>query len=259
VDEAILHFQKAVTLRPDIAKAHRNLGDALLQKGRPDEAILQYQEALERDPDYDQAHYPLGYALLQKGRVDEAIVQFQEEVALRPNFAEAQNNLGYCFLQKGRMDEAVTHLQRALEIHPDYGPAHFNLGNALLQKGQVDEAAIQFQKLLAINPGLAEARRNLASIAWRLATSSNPSQRNGAKAIELARQTDQLAGSTDPMMASILAAAYAEGGQFNQAVATARRALELARQDNATMVTTIQAQLKCYEAGSAFRDTVASQ
>ena len=259
VDEAILQFQEAVAIRPDFAKAHHNLGSTLLQKGRVDEAILQFQEELKLHPDEDEAHYDLGLALLQKGLRDEAILEFQKEVALRPDFAGSHNTLGYCLLKEGRVDEAVPHLQKALEIQPDYAQAHYNLGNALLQKGRVDEAILQFQKLLALQPGLVEARRTLASIAWRLATSPNPSLRNGTKAIELARQTDQLARGSDPMMAATLAAAYAEAGQFNQAVAAARRALKLAaRQDNATMVAAIQAQLNCYEAGSPFRDTAAS-
>ena len=293
LNEAILQFQKAVVIRPDFAEAHRNLGNALLRKGQVDEAILQFQEAVTLRPDFAKARHNLANTLLQKGQVDKALIQFQKLLAIQPELAEAHNNLGYCLLQKGRMDEAVAHLQKALEIQPDYAQAHYNLGNALLQKGRVDEALIQFQKLLAIQPELAEAhnklghallqktrvdeailelqkalaiqpgfveaRRTLAGIAWRLATSPNPSLRNGTKAIELARQTDQLARSSDPMMAATLAAAYAEAGQFNQAVATARRALQLAtRQDNAAMVATIQAQLNCYEAGSPFRDTVAS-
>jgi hypothetical protein len=109
---------------------------------------------------------------------------------------------------------------------------------------------------LAIQPDSVEPRRILAGIAWRLATSPNPGLRNGTKAVELARQTDQLARSSDPMMAAILAAAYAEAGQFSQAVETARHALQLAtRRGNAAMVAAIQAQLKCYEAKSPFRDT----
>jgi tetratricopeptide (TPR) repeat protein len=292
VDQAIIQFQEAVAIRPDFAKAHRNLAETLLGKGQVDQAILQFQEALELHPDEDNAHYNLGIALLQKGQRDQAMIQFQKEAAIRPDNAEAQNNLGYCLLQKGRMDEAVAHLRKALELHPDYAQAHFNLGNALLQKGRVDEAIIEFQKLLAIQPGLAEAhnclgnallrkarvneailelqkalaiqpgfaeaRRTLAGIAWRLATSPNPSLRNGTKAIELARQTDQLARGSDPMMAATLAAACAEAGQFNQAAAAARRALQLAaRQDNAAMVAAIQEQLNCYEAGSPFRDMAA--
>ncbi len=259
LDDAILEFQKAVTIRPDFAGLHYALGNALLQKGQVDPAIAEFQQTVELQPDDDQAHYNLGVALRQKGQTDQAILEFQKAVAIRPGFAEAQNNLGNCLLQKGRLDEAVANLRKALETRPDYAQAHYNLGNALLQKGQVDEAVIQFQDLLAIQPGSAEAERKLAGIAWRLATAPNPSLRNGTKAIELARQTDQRAGARNPMMPATLAAAYAEAGRFDQAVAAARRALELAtRQNNAAMVAAIQAQLNCYEARSPFRDAGAS-
>ena len=256
LDEAILHFQKAVAIRPDLAELHESLGSALLQKGRVEEAAIQFQQTLAIHPDDDQAHYNLGAALRQLGQPDEAMLEFQKAVAIRPDFAEAQNNLGNSFLQKGRLDEAITHLRKALEIRTDYAQAHFNLGNALLQKGQVDEAIVQFQKALAIEPDSVEPRRNLAGIAWRLATSPNPALRNGTKAVEVAQQTDQLVHGSDPMMAGILAAAYAEAGRFDQGIAAAQRALQLAtRQNNAAMVAAIQAQLKCYEAGSPFRDT----
>jgi protein O-mannosyl-transferase len=255
-DEAILQFQDAVAIRPDLAQLHSTLANALLQKGRVDEALIQFQKALELHPDDAQAHFDLGIALRQKGQRDEALLQFQKAVSIRPDFAEAQNDLGYSLLQQRHTDEAVVHLLKALEIRPGYAQAHYNLGNALLQKGQVDGAIVQFQKLLAIQPDFAEGQRNLAGIAWRLATSPNPSLRNGTKALELARQTDQLTGGNNPMMAAILAAACAEAGRFDQAVAAARRALQLAtRQDNAAMVAAIQAQLNRYQAGSPFRDS----
>jgi Tfp pilus assembly protein PilF len=255
-NEAVSEFEKAVAMRPDLALMHDTLANALLQMRQVDEAIEQFEATLEIQPDDDQAHYNLGIALRQKGLADEAIVQFQKAVAIRPDFAEAQNNLGNCLLQKGRVDEAITHLRKALEVLPDYAQAHFNLGYALLQKGQVDEAIVQFQKLLAKQPEAVEPRKALAGIAWRLATSANAALRNGTKALALARQTDQLAHGNDPTMGAILAAAYAEAGHFEQAATTAQRALELAtRQNKATLVPAIQAQLKCYEAGSPFRDT----
>lgn len=258
-NEAISEFEKAVVMRPDLALMHDTLANALLQKGQVDEAIDQFEAALEIQPDDDQAHYNLGIALRQKGLPDEAIVQFQKAVAIRPDFAEAQNNLGNCLLQNGRVDEAIAHLRKALEILPDYAQAHYNLGNALLQKGQLDAAAAQFQKLLSAHPEAVEPRKALAGIAWRLATSPNPGLRNGAKAIELAQQTDELARGNDPMMSAILAAAYAEARRFDEAVATARHGIELAsRQKKPTLVAAIQAQLKCYEAGTPFRDTAAT-
>jgi protein O-mannosyl-transferase len=256
VDEAILENQKAVAIRPDLAQPHYALAFTLLQKGRLDEAIAEFRTTIKLHPDDDLAHYNLANALRQKGQMDEAILEFQKAAAIRPDFAEAQNNLGRCLLQQGRADEAVAHLRKAQEIQPDYAEAHYNLGSALLQKGQVDEAGLQFQKLLAIQPESVVAQQSLAGIAWRLATSPNPELRNGAKALELALQSIRHSGNNNPMMTATLAAAYAEAGHFDQAVAAARRALQMAAsQNNAAMAAAIQTQLDCYQAGSPFRDT----
>jgi Flp pilus assembly protein TadD len=256
MDEALLEFRKAVAIRPDLAQPHYALGFALLQKGRVEEAIVELRTTLKLHPADDLAHYNLGLALRQKGQMDEANLEFQKAAAIRPDFAEAQNNLGRCLLLQGRLDEAIAPLRKALEIRPDYAEAHYNLGNTLLQKGQVEEAGLQFQKLLAIQPESVAAQESLAGVAWRLATSPNPALRNGTNALELALQSNMHTGSTNPMMVATLAAAYAEAGHFDQAVASARRALQLAaRQNNAAMVAAIQAQLDSYQAGSPFRDT----
>jgi protein O-mannosyl-transferase len=290
LDEAIGEFQEAVAIRPDFPELHFALASALLQKGAVNEAAIEFEKTLDLQPENDQAHYNLGVALRQEGQTDEAIVEFKKALDIRPDFPEAQNNLGNCLLLKGRIDEAITHLQKVLENHPDYAQAHYNLGSAFLRKGQADQAIIEFQKLsalqpkspeacnslgnallgagrvddaivqyqkaLAIQPAFAEARRNLAGIAWRLATAPDASKRNGSKAVKLAQQTDQGSGNSDPTMAAILAAAYAEGGEFDQAVTAGRRAVELAnRQGNAAMAAAIQAQLNAYQAGSPFRDS----
>ena len=263
MDEAIRRFRAAIALRPNFAEAENNLGHSLLQKGQVEDAILEFQKAVALRPDLVQyratlahAHFDLGVALRQKGQKEAATLEFQEAVNIQPDFAEAQNDLGNSLLQIGRVDEAIAHLKKALEVQPAYAQAHYNLGNALLQKGQLDEAVTQFQKLLAIQPDSLEARRTLAGIAWRLATSPNPAQRNGTKAIELAEQQDRLVGGGNPMTAAILAAAYAETGRFDRAVEAARRALELAdREGNKAMIAAIQVQLNTYRAGSPFRDT----
>jgi tetratricopeptide (TPR) repeat protein len=161
VDEAIVHYQEVLRIKPRFAKAHYDLGYTLCQKGGMDEGIAQFQQALQIDPGYAEAHNNLGNALLEKGRVDEAISQYQEALQINPASAEARNNLGNVLLQKGRVDEAITQYQRALQISPGFATAHNNLGNALLQKGRVDEAITQYQEALRLNPTSAEARMNL--------------------------------------------------------------------------------------------------
>jgi tetratricopeptide (TPR) repeat protein len=124
----------------------------------------------------------------------------------------------------------------------------------------MDEAIVHYQRALAIQPGFVEAQGSLARIAWVLATSPNPTVRNGSKAVELAQQTDRLSGGRNPAMAATLAAAYAEAGRFSEAITTAQRALELAsNQNNAPMVAALDAQLKLYQAGSPFREAGTSR
>lgn len=255
VDEAIPQFQTALALRPDYAEADNNLGDALLQKGQTDEAVAHYQRALQLRPDYAEAHYNLGIVLLQKGQMNEAILQFQKAVAIRPDYAEACYNLGFALLQEGQTDEAIIQFQKALAIQPDYADAHYNLGYSLFLKGRTDEAIVQLQTVLAIQPGSAAAQNGLIRIAWRLATSPEPSFRNGPKAVALAQQMDQLARGGNPVTAATLAAACAEAGRFPEAIAAAQRALQLAvAQNNTAMANALQAQLNHYQAGSPFRD-----
>jgi len=249
-DEAIDHFQQALQIKPLYEQAHLNLGNALHQEGRMDEAIDQFQQALQIRPDYAEAHYNLGYVLLQKGSVDEAIDQFQQALQIRPDYAEAHYNLGVAQLQKGRVDEAITHFQQAAHIAPFNAAIQNTLGSTLLQKGRVDEAITHFQQALQIDPADPGAQNNLA---WLLATCPQASLRNGAKAVELARQANELAGGKNPVILSTLAAAFAEAGRFSEAVETAQHALQLAgAQSNTKLAGALQSEIKLYQAGIPF-------
>jgi superkiller protein 3 len=248
VDEAMAQYQQALQLMPDYTEARINLGNALLQKGSVDEAIAQYQQALQLKPSHTEAHFNLGVALVQKGRLDEAIAQYQQALQLNPAYTEAHYNLGVAFLQKGSVDEAIAQYQQALQINPDNADACSSLGYALLQKGRVEEAIPQYQKALQLNPGDPEIQNKLA---WLLATAPEASLRNGAKAVELARQANLLTGGENPVILHTLAAACAETGRFSEAVETAQHALRLAEaQSNTALAGALQSELKLYQAGN---------
>lgn len=285
VDGAIIRFQQALQVKPGLAIAHYNLANALLQKGAVDDAVAQFQQALQINPAYTDARINLGNALLQKGAVDDAIAQFQQALQINPGFAEAHNNLGNALLQKGAVDDAIAQFQQALQINPRYAEARYNLGNALFRAGNVDAAILQYQQALQIKPVYAEAHNNLGyallqkgddagaifhyqqalqinpayanaknNLAWVLATSSQAALRNGGKAVELARQANQFAGDGNPIFLATLAAAYAETGQFPEAVNTAQRALRLAETNaNTGLIQAIQSQLKSYQANVPYR------
>ena len=288
VDEAIAQYQKALEIQPRYAEAHHNLGDVLLQKGRADEAIAHYRKALEIQPDYVVNHNGLGNALLQKGRVDEAITEYQQAAQFGPDDVIIHNNLGRALLQRGRLDEAIAQYNKEIEITSDNASAHNNLGVSLARKGEVDRAIEEYQKALAIDPDLTGAHENLSvvllkkgkvdeaiaqlqkaletnphdakacsDLAWLLATASDRSLRDGAKALGLAHQAGQLISGEDPVILQTLAAADADTGNYKDAIATARRALELTvKQKNDSLAGTLQTEIKLYEAGIPERDSI---
>jgi tetratricopeptide (TPR) repeat protein len=127
--------------------------------------------------------------------------------------------------------------------------AYNNLGNAFLLEGQTAMAIQQWKLALQSMPDLPSAQKNLA---WVLATSPDASLRDGPAAIALAKRATQLSGGKDPLALRALAAAFAENGQYADAVAAAQEALQMSRSDPG-LAATVQEQLKYYQNRQPFR------
>jgi tetratricopeptide (TPR) repeat protein len=286
VNEAIAQYRDALEIEPDYAGARSNLGLALFKKGEVDEAIAQYRKALKTEPGNAAALSNLGLALFKKGEVDEAIAQYRLALKIAPDFKEALFDLGKALLRKGDFAEAMACLERTLNLSQDPSAKWLGLGNVFLQKGDLDEATACYRQATAVNPRSTDAYSNLGvafvqkgrireaiasweqaleiapdqvyvqnNLAWTLATTSDASLRNGAKAVALATQANQSSGGANPAILRVLAAAYAEDGGYGLAAVTARRALELAAaQKNDALAATLQKDLKLYDAGAPLRD-----
>jgi Tfp pilus assembly protein PilF len=234
------------------AVAYNDLGYVLFQDRRLDEAIVQYQKALQLKPDYAEAHYNFGNALLQKNRLDEAAVQYQQALQVNPDDAKAHNNLGFVLSHGKRVDEAIVQYQKALQLNPEYAEAHYNFGNALLQKGRADEAIANFTKALKIKP---DSLGVLNSVAWLLATSPDARIRDGAKAVEYSKRACELTHHRVPPLLATLAAAYAEAGRFDDAIAAAEEACALAKAAGENdLLERNQKLLGLYRAHAPYRD-----
>jgi spermidine synthase len=145
------------------------------------------------------------------------------------------------------VDEGIAEYQKALQIESDYAEAHNNLGAALVRKGRMAEAITQYQKALAIEPADPKTQNNLALL---LATGGEASLRNGDKAVQLARQANELADGKNPLFLRTLAAAFAEAGRFGDAVQSAQRAIGLAQAaGQQDLAARLNDELKRYEAG----------
>jgi len=230
-----------------------NLGKILFQTGRLDEALPHLRLGAAFSPNLRGVHYILGNALLAKGLLADGLDQYEIYVNQKPDDPTAQFNFGNVLLEHGQPGDAILHFQKALQLRPDMPEYHYKLANAFSQSGRAADAISQYEQALQNHPDYIQACNNLA---WILASNPDPSLRDGARAVALASRADQLSRGQNPTILGTLSVAYAEAGNFPQAIATARRALQLlGPESNSPMAVSLRAQIALYQSGSPFRDT----
>jgi tetratricopeptide (TPR) repeat protein len=257
--ETLWNHTLTVTGENDVA--HNNLGFLFLRGGELDRAISQFQAALDIRSKNTETHYSLGAALIQnnlgnalarKQLWGEAIDHLQEAVRLRPDYADAYFNLGSVLFQQGRIGQAIAEWQKALAIRPTDAEAHRSVASALRKEGKLKEAIAEYEQALNVVPEDSVALNNLA---WILATSSDASMRDGARAVTLAVKAVEASGGRDPNFVRTLAAARAEAGQFAEAVATAEAAKALATtQSKPELASRLEDEITLYRARLALRE-----
>jgi protein O-mannosyl-transferase len=257
--ETLWNHALAVTGENDVA--HNNLGFLFLHRGELDKAISEFQTALDIRSRNTQSHYSLGAALIESnlGNAlareqlwDAAIDHLQEAVRLRPDYADAYFNLGSVLFQQGKIDQAIAQWQKTLAIHPRDAEAHRNVADALRKQGKVKEAISEYEQTLNLAPEDSAALNNLA---WILATYSDASMRDGARAVTLATRAVQASGGRNPSFVRTLAAAHAEAGQFAEAAATAEAAKALANtQSKPELARRLEGEITLYRARVALRE-----
>ncbi|MBI3442110.1 MAG: tetratricopeptide repeat protein [Proteobacteria bacterium] len=137
------------------------MGLALAMQGNPAQAMVHYERALALRPDFADAHINMGAALAAQGKSAQAVAHYERALALRPDFADAHSNLANVLAAQGKTVQAVSHLERALALRPDYVEAHNNLGLALAALGKPAQAVVHFERALALRPDYVEAHSNL--------------------------------------------------------------------------------------------------
>jgi len=218
-------WEQTLRVTGDNPIARNNLGVARLEQDDVDGAIECFSEAVQLRPHYAVSHHNLGNALLKQGKLEEAREHTAEAVRLDPDLALAQNNLGVILFRLRKPAEAVASCREAVRLKPDMAQYHRNLAVALQECGQVEEADAEYQEVTRLQPGWEQA---VNTAAWFRATARQRQLRHGAEALHLAKQACGATSGRQPEFLDTLAAAYAETGQFDDAVRTAQKALELA-------------------------------
>jgi len=189
------------------------------------DSVTLFTHAIDVTENNFTAHTVLGLALSAKGKTNEAIAQFSEAIRINPLCADALNNLGVLLTRLGKTDEARPCLEKATRLKPQFAEVVGKLAVELASKGHIEEAITYYRDALRWKPDQADTCNNLA---WLLATNPDAKFRDGAEAVRLAARACELTHYKTPILVGTLAAAYAEAGRFDEAVATGRKARALA-------------------------------
>ncbi len=285
LQEALQQYFVAVKIQPEFAEAHYNIASAMMQLDDTEQTLKHLREVLMLKPRHPQAHNDLGWLLHRRGHHDEAERYLREALAFDPAFTRARNNLATVLIAQGRYEEAVAELADLLSSDPGNVDACNSLGIAYARWSKPDRASRWFREALKFKADHRPARNNLlalymssnrfseaiellrgclehapddagvlSNLAWLLATCPEEGLRDGKEAVRLARQADELSGHRSARVLDTLGAAYAEIGQFDQAVGAAQRAAKLAAEGgDAKLADAIKARLDGYRRGEPAR------
>ena len=151
---------------PLSARAHANLGKALIADNRFADAVAELDLALKyTDPSYDQSlsvRNLRGICLNNMGKTGQAVDEFRGIIALAPDYKEAYMNLSQILYSSGRYAEAAETLSRELERYPDYARARLLLGKTYAKTDRIKDALSQMEEAVRIDPSDYAARYDLA-------------------------------------------------------------------------------------------------
>jgi predicted TPR repeat methyltransferase len=135
--------------------------------GQLDTAISYYEKALSIRPNYAEAHYNLGFTLQKLGQLDAAVRSYKKVVAIKPEYAEAHNNKILSviyFFTKGQIPDAIDVVESLIKDYPNEALLYNICGGCYTSLEQLDLAVKNYEKALAIKPGYAVPQHMLNAL-----------------------------------------------------------------------------------------------
>ncbi|PWU19184.1 MAG: hypothetical protein C5B50_07205 [Verrucomicrobia bacterium] len=272
-------------IKVPVAK-HCRLAEEHLQRDELPAAVTELKAALDLDP---QSPMALNYLAWVRATASQPELRDGAEAAQLAELACKQTEyqhptlvrtLSVAYAETGRFDDAVAtaargrelalatadlelaakleELMRLFQAHvrfrdrPAAVQAHCSLADKHIRQGEMLEAAAELQEALHLD---GEEQLVLHNLAWIRATGAVPELRNGAQAVQLAERACKLTQYQDAASVGTLAAAYAEAGRFDEAVAMAAKAIDLAlAAGDKDLAATNQAAMQLFKAHVPYRD-----
>ncbi len=251
IDHAVDYYTQILAMNPKYNYTYHNYR-AIAQEhaGEFDKAIEDYSAAARLSPRDGGYHYNRGLLYAFELRdLERGLADFEEARRL---FASRYPDLdaARCKVLRllGRQDEAMESIDAAIKRLPDRG--RFLSTRAYVHAAMDNSEAMRrdLQKGIQTSP---EDERVWQLRAWLLATSPNTDHRDGKQAITDATKACGLTFWKDAVNLACLGAAFAEAGDFAQAVKWQEKAIELSPPAKRPM---LEDRLKLYRDGKPYRE-----
>jgi tetratricopeptide (TPR) repeat protein len=151
-DEAIQHYEKALSDSPNFYPAHNNLGSIYLARQNFEQAQTHFEAALKTNQNDVEAYFNLANVLLTTKRYPDAEREITEGLQRRPDSAFGHFLQGLLYSRTARPELAEKSLQSALQLDPKMPQAYLQLVNLYLQQKRAPDAIAELEAYLKVFP-----------------------------------------------------------------------------------------------------------
>jgi tetratricopeptide (TPR) repeat protein len=167
IEEAIEHFQEAIRIDPNYAKAYAGLADAYFEReiwggAGIGTSIDQIRAATLKALQLDE-ELPEGHALLARIHFQydwdwqNTETEYKRAIELDPNRAETYQPYAFYLQAMSRHQEAIAAAHRAVELDPLSASAYSDEGRMFYRARQYQNAVASYQRALQLDPGFVPA------------------------------------------------------------------------------------------------------
>jgi tetratricopeptide (TPR) repeat protein len=247
--KALTDFAEAIRLNPKRAEAFIGRAEIYHDQQEYTKAITDCTEAIRLDGANRNGYKSRGDAHYALKEFDSAIADYSEVIRLDPNNAIGFQCRGLAHFAKMEIDKAIADYKSAVDLDPNNSELYSLRGYAYLARREFAKAIADYEKALKLNPDSSNTNDGLA---WVLATCPDATLRDGKKAMLYAKRASKL-GGWRAATSNILAAAYAENGQFDEAIKEQKSALNDPEFERAYGVSA-RNRLRLYEQRKPYRE-----
>ena len=221
IKKAVEIYEQLAEVMPDDLESRAQLAHLYSRQNKHEKAIDTWEALLEVDPENTKYQDGLVDTYREADKTPEALALAQQYIE-----ADAENGVHYARLAKlyaaeDRVDDAIETYKKSAELNPGDGQVYRQLGQLYLRKDDLDAAEKAFKDAIQYTGQEWERRsieRQLTSI-----------YRRQGKLEEMLKQAEE-AGTITFEMQRERAQDYRNAGEFDKAIETYKKALEMTAQ-----------------------------